>query len=291
MIEQEQPGAGQQPPEQEVVTQNQPTEAAPTEATTTETGPLTETEELAATMGWTPPDKWRGPPESHRSAKEFIAKTIEVNKNLRDKVERNEHDFADRIDRSERMYVAALQRQRQTLWQQWEAAKENAAAVGDVEQYRQYNDGQARALNDFDQHVHTAVAPQREQNQSQQIPKEVTQFVRRNADWYKKDEILTGAAITVLDGLDRDFPNMDLEDKLLMVEDRIKKEFPHKFNGQSSSNSLSAPHVEGGLRQIRTSTGKGFNHLPPEAKQQAAKEVKAGLFKDVNEFAAEYWKD
>ncbi len=299
MTEQEQPGAGEAPEQETIVVDR-------SETATDDTGgepsaPLTETEELAVSMGWAPPDKWRGPPESHRSAKEYILRTQEIARNLstqrehdRREAEHRENEFNERVSRIEYMSAQALQRQREQIERDHGERMRYAASVGDVDSYDALQRNLDNARHEFNQRMAPLEQPSWPvpAENVPQIDPAVTHFVKVNSDWFNKDPVLTGSAIAVLDAVEAQLPNLPLHDKLHMVHDRLREEFPHKFNGGGrQSGEPGAAQVEGGLRQIRTTSGKGFDHLPPEAKTQASKDVKQGLYKDVHEWAKEYHRN
>ena len=52
--------------------ENPPTVTTTTETTETPSKQYSELEERAIAQGWKPKDQWEGPPEEHRSAKDFL---------------------------------------------------------------------------------------------------------------------------------------------------------------------------------------------------------------------------
>jgi hypothetical protein len=279
MSEVEQPGADA--PEQEPIAHEAPQEGV-AEGNEAEAPQLSEMEQVASAMGWRDGG-------GKKTAAEYIRDTAQVNQSLRQKIDRIEKDHAGRYDKLSRMSETALVNQRNNLWQQWEAAKDNAVATGDQDTYRKLNQGQAQAIRAFDERVAPVMRQETEEPQQEEqtpVAPEVEDFAVKNSSWYMKDKAMTAYAIGKLDELEDEFPFISLTKKLAQVEKDVRETFPNKFSSNGSQQT--APSVEGGLRQIRTTRGKGFNELPPEAKTQASKDVKQGLFKDVHAWATEY---
>jgi ABC-type branched-subunit amino acid transport system ATPase component len=88
------------------------------------------------------------------------------------------------------------------------------------------------------------------------------------------------------------FTNLSVEDNLRETEKYIRQKFPEKFGETPRQNTYQQPHaaqVEGGQRGGANGSARGVNDLPPEAKQAGNKFVTQGLYKDLKEYAADYW--
>jgi len=108
---------------------------------------------------------------------------------------------------------------------------------------------------------------------------ELEAFVIKNS-WYKEDEDLQAYANGVGAKIERDNPNMPVAQVLAMVEERVKKAFPSKFNTQSYQAPVSSviPSRTGPNGSAGTRGGKkriGYNDLPDEAKTMYNKLVKS----------------
>jgi hypothetical protein len=278
MTELDQPGADEAPEQESLATEPEASSSEP--ADSQEPQSESELEKVASAMGWRPDG-------GAKTAADYIRDTADINRSLKQRIERQEQEFNSRTQNLERVTVAALKRQRDDLWRQYEAAKETAVDLGDRENYRKLNQDQSQAIRRFDEEIPMA-APQAASQQQQAPPPEVAEFATRNS-WYMTDKVKTAAAIVMLDEVDQKFPNFALADRLKMVEREMSESFPDlkRSNGQSSG----PPSVEGGLRQIRTNRGKGFNELPPEAKSAAKVFINQGVFKTADDYAKAYWKE
>lgn len=281
-----------QPPAQDPAPASQPQEAPePSEESEGQEPQLNEVERIAAQMGWAPKDQWKGPPDAHRSAEEYILRAPEIVRELKNARDRDRADFEDRARRLEAMSAVALQRQRDQIERDYAAAMRNAAATGDVEAYDNLQRGLEQDRRAFAEQLAPVMQqqPRQQAQQEPEIPREVVDFATRNASWYMKDKGLSGYAIGFLDEVEAQFPHLPLGNKLQIVEQHMRETFPAKFNKAQGNNNSGPASVEGGLRQIRTTRGKGFNELPPEAKSAAARFVEQGAYKTVHDYAKEYW--
>jgi hypothetical protein len=241
-----------------------------------------ELEKVASAMGWRPDG-------GAKTAADYIRDTADINRSLKQRIERQEQEFKQRSERNEAAIMRGLELQRQKIEREYAAAMRNAASVGDADQYDRLQQGLANERQQFQEQVAPVMQPQRQETQQQHAPPpEVAEFATRNS-WYMTDKVKTAAAIVMLDEVDQKFPNFALADRLKMVEREMGESFPDlkRSNGQSSG----PPSVEGGLRQIRTNRGKGFNELPPEAKSAAKVFINQGVFKTADDYAKAYWKE
>lgn len=286
--------SGAEAPEQEPVPHEQPEETA-AQGNEQDAPNLNEVEKVASAMGWSPKENWRGSPDVWIPAEKFLQNTAEINKSLKQRIDRQQQDFEKRTERANHVAEAALVNQRTQLWQQWESAKDNAVATGDIDYYRRLQQGQTQAIRQFDERIAPVVREPQAQPEVYLPPDvvdAVSDFKLRNRDWYEKDGAANGAmtkfAVDALNEVDAEFPLASIGWRLKEVERRVGETFPGRIKGGSQQPQGSG--VEGGLRPIRTTRGKGFNELPPEAKTAASRFVAQKAFKDVHEYAKEYWK-
>jgi len=108
---------------------------------------------------------------------------------------------------------------------------------------------------------------------------ELDDFVARNS-WYREDEDLQAYANGIGAKVERENPNMAPSQVLAIVEERVKKAFPAKFNTQqyqapvtsvmpSRTGPTGPANARGGKKRI------GYNDLPDEAKTMYNKLVKS----------------
>lgn len=263
-----------------------------------------EAETRARAMGWVDKDSFRGPAEKWVDADEFVRigeqelpVLRERNRamerrytDLETRLQKQEREFQERVQRQENLSRIALAQQRATLANQYEAAKLNAVEMGDTTRYQQLNRDQQQAIQNFDEQYHKAAEPPQSQRQSGPPPDvqaKVDAFVVENP-WFATDAGLNQYAQTVHMHLQRTQPNLTIEQNFAEVAKQVKERFPEKF-GRSGSGGPAA--VEGGS-SMSSGGGRrtrGYADLPAEAKRDVDEFVKAGAFKSRDDGAKAYW--
>jgi len=260
---------------------------AETEETTQEATPeggadkpqtKSEIETLALEMGWDP--------KKSKTAADWIRDGTVIQRDLKASKDAQAREFQQRLDRLDRTTKTALVHQREQIDAAWKIRMREAVNLADMDAFDKAQEGRDKALKKFDEGVEEL--PASKANTPDDAPPEVKDFARRNT-WFDVDPILTDVAVSISSRLGSKYPNMPLAERLEQVEAEIKREFPHKFNGQAKTTTAKPPGVEGGLRPIKTTTAKGWAQLPPEAKEFANSLIKDGLFdKDPEKARAKY---
>jgi hypothetical protein len=266
--------------------------------------PSPEIEARARAMGWRPQEEFNGDPNKWKPAADFVAKgendlpvlrenlrrTTSTITDLQARFARQEQENKATVERLERMSEAALKRQKDTLEAQYQAAMRNAAANGDVDAYDRLDAGRRQAVTEFDTQVAEVKRPVETQPQRGNAPSaedtaKIEGWINRNP-WYRSDMELNHAATAYSSFLTQQNPNMGLDENLKQTEAHMRKRYADKFGTVADP-----PAVEGGGTRMTASAsrGKGWNDLPSDARAQAAKLIKEGLFKDQNDYAKEYW--
>lgn len=254
-------------------------------------------ESRARANGWVPQDEFRGPPEKWRDAAEFVKRGEEElpvlrerNRALAAKLENLERGFKQEIQKLDKMSTLALDRQRQTLQRDYEAAMRDAVANGDVQRWDQLNRDMKQAVHAHDTQVFETVrGPVQQQPQQQNGPVDpiIESFVARNP-WMTKDREMSAVAQAYSVHLEQTSPHLTMQQNLEATERYIKQQrYADRFGARPPANVESASRlpVNGGGGQRRRSAAD----LPADAKAQADKFVKQGLFKNRDEYAAEYF--
>ena len=268
--------------------------------------PSDDTESRARAMGWVPKEDYKGNPDNWRDAGEFVRRGEEIlpivqerNRDLtrrlaelEGRLNQKDAEYKTGLQKLEGMTVVALQRQREQLLGSYEAAMRQAAATADVERYDQLSRDREQAVHQFDKRIHETVSVQAQpQNQR---PPEAEAWIQRNS-WFNKDPALQMEAQAIHIALQQDHPHMPLADNLARVEQTIKQRYPQKFGmqpQQQAAHAVSYGAVESGGSRLPSGNGnrqRGASDLPADARAQAEKFVKQGLFKDVNEYARDYF--
>lgn len=291
----EQPNAGV-----EIPGEHQP------EAVETQQPEQSDTETRARAMGWVPKDQFRGPPENWRDADEFVRRGEEELPILRERnrsmarehaemkarIERQEREFNERVQRQEGMARIALQRQRENIEAQYEAAMRGAVEMGDTQRYDQLTRDKDLALGHFDRQVYETVTPKHDPYQPEPLPPqvqaEVSVWTQQNP-WFTADPVLNQYAQIVHMQLNREKPGMTLRENLEQVARDVRQRFPEKFGTVQQRPTAVEGSSGNGFSSGGAKRSKGYADLPAEAKRDVDEYIRAGAFKDRNEGAKAYW--
>ena len=264
-------------------------------------------ESKARNQGWVPQEEWRGDPEKWRPADEFVKRGEELlpvalersraaerkAQELEARLAARERESEEKLARLERMSTAALQRQREQLESAYKNAMRDAVTSGDTQRFDQLDRDRNLAISDFDKQVHEQVNPQRQPGQPAPLPpdveRQVSTWVQQN-EWFNRDPELNQVAQIHHQRLLREKPGLSIADNLAETTKYVRGRYPDKFG--SSERQIIAPMVEGGggrMAQTTNSRSKGANDLPSDVRSVGERYVKQGLFKDLNEYAREYF--
>ena len=223
-----------------------------------DTPPPTRTvEDIAAKMGWSPRDQWRGDPNKWKPADEFVATTAEINSKLVTKLKTIEEQVSN-INRVHQIATErALAEQRQKLL----GERREAIEYGDV--------AKVDALDAELQALPATVQPQAP------VP-EAQPFIERHAAWFGKDQEATAWAQHRAGEL----ANQGLSParQLAVVERELGQYFP-EYAQQEKPKPKPAPLTQPGSRSA-TPRGRTFNDLPKEAQEAAVYFEKKGVSRE-----------
>lgn len=260
-----------------------------------EKAPERDWEAEARVSGWVPEEEFKGDkrPAKFLSAEEFVRRGEEItpfikreNQRLKEELEAERKATAERFARMEKMQAETLKRQadaHKAELDRIKAQKREAAAAGDVKEFDRLEAAQA----DLEKKAPKADAPPPE------VPPALLKFKEANP-WYETDSDLTDFALAVSQRLAQDNPAITLEDNLRQTVERVKKAFPHKFEEGKKETTKPAANghaaVDGGssFPAAKVKSGPG-SKLNAEEKSQAEKDVAAGLYKSVDEWATVYY--
>lgn len=119
---------------------------------------------------------------------------------------------------------------------------------------------------DIDEQLDSLKAPEEVAPTRQRAP-ELEEFAKRNK-WYDEDEDLQAYANGIGGTIERNNPNMPTSEVLQLVEEKVKKAFPHKFKNSTTapvSSVASARHAP--TTQVTRKKRITYNDLPDDAKK------------------------
>lgn len=246
-------------------------------------------ESEAREIGWVPEADFKGPKEKWKPAQQFVEDGEKILPIVRSQLKRTQEElakekaeFAKRLERMERMSNTSIERlkaQHKAELDRIQSEKLAAVEAGDKAEYQRL-DKQEKALADvkFDEPEVKADDPKAAHDA----------WVAKN-QWYRTDFEANDKATRYSQWLATQNPSITLADNLAQTEAYMRKEHPELFGGQKkpAANGHAAVDPGGDFPGAGRKEGPGAK-LPAEARAQAEKDVKAGLYKSVDEWAKVY---
>lgn len=285
-----------------------PGEQAPPESDQPAQSAGDDIESKARSQGWVPREEFRGDPEKWRPADEFVKRGEELlpvalersraaerkAQDLEARLAAREREFEDKIGRLERMSTAAVQRERERLEAMYRNAQRNAVETGDTARFDQLDRDRQAAIENYDKYIQEQVQPRRDPSQPHSLPPDrqavVDGWVQKN-EWFNRDPELNAVAQAFHVRLGNEKPGLSLAENLAETERYVRQRYADKFSG-TQSRQISAPMVESGGGRMPSTAGpraKGASDLPSDVRRVGESFVKQGLFKDLNEYARDYF--
>ncbi len=239
----------------------EPIDAPEVEAPEVETAPAEPTvADLAAGMGWSPKDQWRGDPDKWKPAAEFLKNTVDINrtqsrelKAIKSQVERMAATSAAIVEQQVAERVAAAE------------ARFNAAVeAGDPQAAR-------AATREIDRLQATA---------RDADPEAV--FAAENP-WYGKDDDATAFAIGISNRLANQ--GKTVAEQLEAAQEGVRKRFPELFNDKPAAKAPPAVNAPASRAASSSHREKGVNDLPMSARKAGETFVAKGLVPNLAAYA------
>jgi len=224
----------------------------------------------AKRQGWVPQSDYNGPEDRWVDADTFVKKGKEINALLRkdnEFLKREVSEMKTTMMEFKKFHADTEKRAYDRAMLDLRDQKKEAINTGDGDKVLQIDDAidelkQARAIEKVE------VRPSNQPDPT---------FVQWNEDnpWFGKDTELTEEANLIGEVIKRKQPTLIGEAFLDEVTKRVKKAYPEKF---TNTNRARPSPVEGTTApKSNQKGGKGYNDLPPEAKQACQKFEKQGL--------------
>lgn len=229
-----------------------------TDDTPIDEAPPPSLEDVAANMGWSPKDQWRGDPNKWKPAHEFVAATADINTKVTSKLKALEDQMSQMARTSAALMEQKLTEQRQQLLQE----RQEAFDIGDSAKFNEVD----KKL----QELPTAA-------QQPAMPPETASFVERHASWWGKDQEATAWAINRGDQLAQS-GIVSPARQIAIVERELAQLFP-EYAPQEKPKPKAVALTQPGSRGS-TSRAKTFADLPKEAQQAAISYERKGVSRE-----------
>ena len=230
----------------------------------TEYTPLS-TDDLAAEMGWTPKDTWRGDPAKWKPSDEFLKSTVNVNKNLSGSLKSLERQVQTMAATSAKLTEAAVKKARDEAM----AKRQEAFETGDAEAFE-------KADQELKSVASEPVGPS----------PEGAEFAQKHASWFQKDEAATQYALRRADYYAND--GLPPAKQIAAVERDMKEHFPEYFPDAPQRAKAVQLNNPGGRGAVPAA--KGFTSLPKDVQAAALDYEKRGVC-TKEDYAKTYYEE
>lgn len=241
-----------------------------------------EAEAKARRLGWVSKDEFKGDPDKHRSAEEFLQRGETIlpilqrdNKKLHEnfsKVEKELRETRETLQSFSEFASKSEERAYKKAKAELETKLDTAISTADVDQARQIRKEMA------DLEVDPPTPPKREQKPIGEADKPavdpVIQSWINDNDWFNKSLALRSYASEEFGELEKRYPGKSREELLAETKARTVEKFPEKFGINPKRDGAAAVAAPGGVAQARKPAGRTYDDLPAEAKRACDKFVK-----------------
>lgn len=252
-------------PQEVVETEGEPQE----EQGTGEDSPYAD---LAKEMGWTPRDKFDGPPEAWKPADQFIRDGRDIQR----ETSRELKAVRSQLDTIAKTSASVVQQQVEERVNQLSVKYQKAVEDGDPATA-------FKLSREIDNAISTVQQPQ-----TRAPSPEAQSFAERNASWFNKpgNEYATSRAVEICNTLAAQ-GYTDHGQQLKIAEQRLRQEMPQLFG----MNGKPAPGVNApGSRTAGPSNRqKGFADMPKQAQDIARDMVDRGVIKATDDYVKNYF--
>jgi hypothetical protein len=233
-------------------------------------------EARARRLGWVAKEEFKGDPDKHRSAEEFLERGETMlpllkrdNDRLHDgmtKLERRLEDQAKTFAQFAEYATKAEERAYKKAKAELEAKRDTAIETADVNAARQ-------AQREIDQ-LEAPVAPKVETKKDEpQLDPVIQTWIGEN-EWFNKSQSLRAYSTEVFGDLERQYPGKSKSELLAETKQKTMERFPDKFGINPKREGASAVNEPSANAQTRKKPGRTYDDLPPEAKKACDKFVR-----------------
>lgn len=225
-------------------------------------------EEVAASIGWTPRDKFTGPEEKWKPADQFIIDGRKAERNMKRRLDEMAATLDGVSRTSATIMEEKLREQAEVLAQKYESAVE----AGDTK-------AAAAALRDHDR----VMAKAKDPTPARQAPSAETEAWASKNSRVLKDPLAAQRAVELCEPYAK--ANYSAADQLAAIDPIMRREFPHLFDDKPPA-SVEAPRSRSAATQKR---GKTAADMPKEAQAIANDMVDRKLINSPEDYARNYF--
>ena len=248
-------------------------------------------EQQARAQGWVPVEEFRGGPEKHKTAEEFIEfgkKSQAVQKERNDKLLTEITALKTQVG----SYQETVNSFRTTHEKEMAAVKldayNRAKAELTAERRMAIREADEEKVEELDQKISNLKAPtlpeEDKPTKTPVINQEYVEWVAANP-WFEQDQTMREYAEFIGEKISKD--GVTTPDKFYStINERVKAQFPGKFPGQKEEIQDVESSTTGGGHS--PTSVKGYKDLPADAKSACDRYIAQGLYKTREEYVKVY---
>lgn len=234
----------------------------------------------AREQGWRPKEEWTGKPENWKDAKTYVEYGDTAGR-LSKIEQRIEKEVSERVGRIEKVNATTIEKLKQIHNDEIASLKTQKTAAVKA--------GNVELVDKID----AEIDKRKDATPTTEEAKDVNAEFAKKHEWYGTDKELTALAVgisqDVLGAAETAGKVITMEEMFDEVAKQIEKTAAFKERNKKPSANGHAD-VDGGSNEPGApKTTPMFSKLPPEAKAQCAKDVKAGLYKTNEDWAKVYF--
>jgi hypothetical protein len=234
---------------------------------------LSEVEKTAMEQGWKPKDQFNGddwvPADEFVRRGPLLKRISEQSKDIKELKASLEH-FKEIFHKKETSTYS-------TRMDELLAERIKAVELSDVEAFKKI-DMEIMKLNQQRGELETVRQVQKPQEAPKQDPAFVEFAAKHESNWFNNNSpeniAMRAFANAIAQDLDRKHPTLAPSEGLKIVEQRVREQFPHRFN-ETNRNQPSKVGVSTALPETKSSTKDLIDKLTPMQKEMGMYAVKA----------------
>jgi hypothetical protein len=241
-----------------------------------------ETEAKARRLGWVSKEEFKGDPDKHRSADEFLERGETIlpilqrdNKKLHDtvgRVEKELRETRETLQSFSEFASKAEERAYKKAKAELEAKLDGAIATADVDEARRIRKDMAELEVDPPKPAKREPKPVGEPDRPA-VDAEIQSWIDNN-DWFNKSAALRSYMSEEFGELEKRHPGTSKAEILAEAKRRTVDKFPEKFGVNPKREGAASVATPSGDSPRAKKGGKSYDDLPAEAKKACDKYVK-----------------
>ncbi len=234
-----------------------------------------EAETKAKRLGWVPKDEFKGDPEKHRSAEEFLERgeaMLPFLKRDNDKLHQSMTKLERRLEEQAQTFTKfvefsskAEERAYKKAKTELEAKLDGAIETADVAGARQVR----KEIAELEE---AKPEPVEVRTPTVQLDPIIQGWIAEN-EWFQRDKALNAVAVDIFGELEQEKPGVSKAELLAETKRQVMDKFPKKFGLNPNRDNAAAVSTPGGVAP-KKKAGKTYDDLPADAKAACTKFVR-----------------